>query len=456
MKPAKSIIVMLFAVISCTLVVGQATQVKLAYAVHGELIFNYNGSEKLLNMDTFTGEIQILVDGGPFVTSPRLSPSGEALAYFYSVSNVRENFILNLNTGVQHPISAYQGRNTVTYPAGWSDKGEYLYFLTWKAVVGGSRSYIVERYDVNHGTFSTLREFELYERLILNTDAFLLQDIRGILPNPVYGEWIALLAEGMFSNVVSDPSDTEADIILWNYQTGELISMGSLLDDIDLSFQVSWNDHGNSLLVQTYTDKGNIVNLIKFEPKNADQPIELTKSFPMNQDQTVLSWLGVEDILISFGKDAQTDDRVFYLGQSIGELWYSTEFFRLAVDPLSIPYSVEDWQITAGIEEQNKISCLFDQNLKARLNLNGRGRVTIADSFPVRLRSAPGLDSSVVIEMPAGTEFQVIGSSMCVDGYRWWQIQLDDGTTGYAAEAGTTEYFLEPLAITATDESVTP
>src|SRR5690606_13834634 len=121
----------------------------------------------------------------------------------------------------------------------------------------------------------------------------------------------------------------------------------------------------------------------------------------------------------------------FYLGQNIAEHWYSTEFFRLAVDPLFIPYSVEDWQITADVEEQNKISCLFDQNLDIRLNLNGRGRITIADRSPVRLRSTPRLDGSVLMEMPEGTEFQVIGSSRCVNGYRWWQIRLDDGTIGY-------------------------
>jgi hypothetical protein len=47
--------------------------------------------------------------------------------------------------------------------------------------------------------------------------------------------------------------------------------------------------------------------------------------------------------------------------------------------------------------------------------------------------------------MPEHTSFDVIGASWCVDGYRWWQIQLDDGTTGYAAEASADEYWLEPV-----------
>ncbi|HEX2619726.1 MAG TPA: SH3 domain-containing protein, partial [Phototrophicaceae bacterium] len=57
----------------------------------------------------------------------------------------------------------------------------------------------------------------------------------------------------------------------------------------------------------------------------------------------------------------------------------------------------------------------------------------------------PGVYNDVITQMPEHTSFDVIGASWCVDGYRWWQIQLDDGTTGYAAEASADEYWLEPV-----------
>jgi hypothetical protein len=74
------------------------------------------------------------------------------------------------------------------------------------------------------------------------------------------------------------------------------------------------------------------------------------------------------------------------------------------------------------------------------------GRVTITDGTPTRLRSAADLYSEQVTLMAEGTPFTVLDGPTCADGYRWWQLQLDDGTTGWAAEASPDEYFLEPAA----------
>ena len=72
------------------------------------------------------------------------------------------------------------------------------------------------------------------------------------------------------------------------------------------------------------------------------------------------------------------------------------------------------------------------------------GRVTITDGTPTRLRSAADLYSEQVTLMAEGTPFTVLDGPTCADGYRWWQLALDDGTTGWAAEASTDTYFLEP------------
>ena len=82
-------------------------------------------------------------------------------------------------------------------------------------------------------------------------------------------------------------------------------------------------------------------------------------------------------------------------------------------------------------------------------------RLTVGGSAKVltnlNLRRSPGIADNWILTMPAGTVVEVIGGPQCLpygDGaYRWWEVRLPDGQTGWAAEAPIhgTGYFLEPL-----------
>ncbi|NPA06590.1 MAG: SH3 domain-containing protein [Chloroflexi bacterium] len=82
-------------------------------------------------------------------------------------------------------------------------------------------------------------------------------------------------------------------------------------------------------------------------------------------------------------------------------------------------------------------------------------RLKVGDTAKVltnlNLRRTPGIGDNWIMTMPAGTVVEVIGGPVCLphgDGaYRWWQVRLPDGTTGWAAEAPIhgTNYFLEPV-----------
>lgn len=82
-----------------------------------------------------------------------------------------------------------------------------------------------------------------------------------------------------------------------------------------------------------------------------------------------------------------------------------------------------------------------------RLRVGERGKVcTRAD--PVKLRTNPGRTSPVITKLPTGTLFNVIGGPECGgDNWSWWQIQTDNGQTGWIAEGGDDidPYFLCPL-----------
>ena len=104
-----------------------------------------------------------------------------------------------------------------------------------------------------------------------------------------------------------------------------------------------------------------------------------------------------------------------------------------------------DWQLTASEEERRQLACLFDQTLPSQLAVGLTGQVAFTDGTPSRLRSAPDRYSAQIALMAEGTPFTVLDGPTCMDGYRWWQLSLSDGTLGWAAEADTTTYFLEPL-----------
>lgn len=70
-----------------------------------------------------------------------------------------------------------------------------------------------------------------------------------------------------------------------------------------------------------------------------------------------------------------------------------------------------------------------------RMVVGQRGYVcTVSDS--VSLREEPGRSSSKITALTTGVYFTVIGGPSCADDWSWWQIQIDDGITGWISEGG--------------------
>ncbi|MBN8595706.1 MAG: SH3 domain-containing protein [Anaerolineae bacterium] len=80
--------------------------------------------------------------------------------------------------------------------------------------------------------------------------------------------------------------------------------------------------------------------------------------------------------------------------------------------------------------------------IASRLSVGTQGQV---EASSVRLRASPGTNSQVLIALPSGTSFTVIGGPECAN-YSWWEIQLEDGATGWAAEGFGDEYFIGPTS----------
>lgn len=52
----------------------------------------------------------------------------------------------------------------------------------------------------------------------------------------------------------------------------------------------------------------------------------------------------------------------------------------------------------------------------------------------LNLRSAPGLSNTIVSKLPHETRVIVLDGPQFADGFRWWQLELADGTVGWAAD----------------------
>jgi hypothetical protein len=81
--------------------------------------------------------------------------------------------------------------------------------------------------------------------------------------------------------------------------------------------------------------------------------------------------------------------------------------------------------------------------LVGRLAPGMTARVAAVDGTPLRLRSVPA--GTVVTQLREGITFMIVAGPECVRGYLWWNIQLVDGTNGWAAESDTEDYYIEPF-----------
>jgi hypothetical protein len=74
----------------------------------------------------------------------------------------------------------------------------------------------------------------------------------------------------------------------------------------------------------------------------------------------------------------------------------------------------------------------------------------------VRFRANPSLTASMIRELVPGTRMKILAGPSCVDGYRWWQAQLEsDGRIGYLADSDPGGYWIRKVTA-ATPTATTP
>ena len=100
---------------------------------------------------------------------------------------------------------------------------------------------------------------------------------------------------------------------------------------------------------------------------------------------------------------------------------------------------------TANPAEDRSAKSICPNAPDSRLSLGRRARVTYSNGINVRVRSGPGANYDKIASFPEGTKMTVTDGPICADNYVWWKVKIDSGPTGWVAEGGPGNYFIEPL-----------
>jgi len=74
-----------------------------------------------------------------------------------------------------------------------------------------------------------------------------------------------------------------------------------------------------------------------------------------------------------------------------------------------------------------------------------RGRVTYTnDDETLNLRSGPGVDYSILVQIEPLESFFVLDGPQCAGGYTWFQVDYK-GRIGWIAEGDENQYYAEPF-----------
>ncbi|MCA9904134.1 MAG: SH3 domain-containing protein, partial [Anaerolineae bacterium] len=74
-----------------------------------------------------------------------------------------------------------------------------------------------------------------------------------------------------------------------------------------------------------------------------------------------------------------------------------------------------------------------------------QARVAASPDQPNNMRSSPDTSARPITQIQPGVEFAIIGGAVCSDGYRWWEIRLSSGATGWTADGDSRNRWIEPV-----------
>jgi len=442
---------------------AQSVTVPVSVPVHGQFVISGNltgtivgpGNNQLLLVDTYNGSVEVLMQSDRGALHPVWRPDGNAFA-FLNYLNGPAISTYDLITRTYTDIVSTPDYSSS--PQSWSPNGSQILSISY-SLSNAVGQYQLQQVNMSNGSITPLFTYTVdspASDVLVPPGAasFNVGEIEQARWNPVYADWILIQLQG-YDNALLDPvSGYPSSIVstfLYNLQTGEKLSLDVLFSAGRISTTpIQWSADGRYLVLETNEALGS-TKIVRFENVNGVWTLQVVDGV-RNLTHAAIDWLDVSDLMLTDTSEEANDDAIFHISQIINGTWFTTEFVRLPDTTFERVRVHRDWHLSASEEEKHILSCLFDQALPTRLSIGTRARVNFTDGTPLRLRAEPRVDAAEILQMPEGTAFNVIGGPACDNAdsyYRFWQLQLDDGTVGWAAEANHSAYFIESIPLAA-------
>jgi hypothetical protein len=412
-------------------------------------------------LDTDTEDLKVFdTEIGNEIAQNKMLPSGltpyfwdkDGKNFFYGngVYNLDTNTISTLQKESLPEISL-EG-STVMSPGGWSSNSN-------KALITVNLDLITSYlafYDVISGQFARVspnlsRATPAIDYGVPSANAQQNLVILGWwdnVLNPIYDNWVVSKAAGL-DLAQPDPNDSTAYLnvfvhYLWNLETNQTISLDTQMpNQLGSYITPVWSKDGKWLAIQSYSPQGYAtLYIFSFDPVNGVTLIEKATIINSNNTAGIQAFLTQDIFVTSKSNGLDYYDHEIQIAQIIGESIYYKSFLNVisATGYMAFHFTFDD-------TEKATLSCMFEEHyaLPTQLTLNSRARVTL-NGMSSRLRDNHSTNGNIITELAPGTEFTIISGSYCAEDYRWWQIQLDDGTIGWTVEDDAQEYFTEPTS----------
>jgi hypothetical protein len=378
---------------------------------------------------------------------PLWSPDGQQIAYgLPSAHSAILDVVSGTITFTSEEITGGLIPFDITDPRGWSADGQSL-ALDYAQV--GALSSLVRLYDIDLITHSTqmIRQWQTDEQVTdmpLPPNATSVQLTGGarIERNSVFDNWLIMQFGGSgFYSTFDIGEPVSADInVLWDFLTNEYISLDALVADLWLARSPGdWSHDGTRLLLSAVSQdlQDKYIVTFHFTPEQGIVLVERT----IIENRTPQHWLDAGDLFFSLIQDYE-GGAAYVLGEIVNGEYRETPFFTLNGEQFDHE-SFGDWYMQANDSERRRLSCLFHWSLETRLSAGVSAQVMAHNGVGLHVYSAPDRFAAQVRLLGEGELISITGESACSGGYRWWPIETNDGTTGWATEADRSEYFLQ-------------
>jgi Tol biopolymer transport system component len=144
-------------VVSIAVVEAQTLSVIVTLPIRGQFVFPTLGDTDLYLIDPSDGTSHLLASDDPYLESPKISPSGNQIAYHSGISSGEHNIIFDVVAENSQIVNALEGRNSE--PIGWSTDGSNILYKTYSMDENYYDIHSFEVYDLNDQTLTPVGAF---------------------------------------------------------------------------------------------------------------------------------------------------------------------------------------------------------------------------------------------------------------------------------------------------------